>query len=1245
MIRARSWRRRFLRLLPLALTAFTIRAHAQGTFNVETRNYNNQRTGANLSETILNATNVTSGQFGKLFMLPVDDQVYAGVLYVSGLQIGGTTHNVIYVATTNNTVYAFDADTLGPPLWSRNFNDGGQPSTNTEIGAGYADFEGTIGIVGTPVIDGTNGTMFFVTRVVNNGNTTQALHAISITTGEDRPNSPQVIQASVPGTGDGGTSVIFNPRHENQRPALALSEGIIYIAWSSYGDMTPYHGWVLAYNETTLAQVGAFNDTPNGSQAGIWMAGAGMGFDSSGNLYVPTGNGTFDGVTGFGESLVKLAPSSLSVLDFFAPSAYNTLNANDLDFGSAGPSLVPGTNLIIQGGKTGIIYLLNTSSLGHEVSGDVQIPQFFQAVDLTVRSGTHHIHNASPFWNSPGGLNLYVWGENDYLHQYQFNTSTQTFNTTPTATGAILPPAGMPGGMMVLSANASQSGTGIVWASVPRNGNANQLSVPGNLYAFNAQSLGLLWSSTAPGNDLLNFSKGSAPVVANGKVYTGSLSRFVSVYGLTTSSPAPQDLALNHTATSSTPCSSSETAAQAVDGSFATAPWCSSVTSPWLMVDLGAVYTISRFVVEHAGAGGEAFSLNTAAYNIQVSTDGVNFTTVVNVTGNVDSITTNDITPIAARFVQLNIITPTQTTSTTANIYEFQVFAPLNASAADFSISATPASQSLSAGFGASYTATAVALNGFNSSVVLSASGLPAGATASFSPASLNGSGDSTVIIQTTSSTPVGTYTFTLTGTSGGLQNSTSLTLVVNPISSGDLPVNLSSVYNHSNGIVNDGTTFTVGLDQQGNAYSANLLGSAVSFEGASFALGPPNAPDFVSNATVALPVGQYSTLAMLATGVNGNQASQTFTVTYTDGTTSTFTQSLSDWHTPENYAGESQAVTMAYRDNSAGTKNSQAFYLYEYSFTLNGAKTVSSVTLPGNTNVVVLAMTLTATAASPNFSIAATPASQTVTAGSGTSYTATIGALNGFAGTVTLAASGLPTGATAGFSPASVTGSGASTVSVATTSATPAGSYTVTLTGTSGTLQQSTTVTLVVNAAGSTALPVSLSAAYNFSNGIVTDGTTFAGGLDKVGNAYSANLLGSTVSFGGVSFTLGPPNAPDFVTNATVALPAGQYLTLAMLATGVNGNQASQTFTVTYTDGTTSTFTQSLSDWFSPQSYAGESQAATMAYRNTGAGGKDDRTFYLYEYSFALNATKTVSSITLPGNNNVVVLAMTLTP
>ncbi len=1219
-------------------------AHAQTAISVTTRNYNNQRTGANLSETVLNTSNVTAGQFGKLFELPVDDQVYAGVLYVAGLQIGGTTHNVIYVATTNNSVYAFDADTLGPPLWSRNFNDGGQPSTNAELGQAcgtYTDFRGNIGIVGTPVIDPNSGTMYFVTRAVLNGNTIQMLRAISITTGLDQANSPELIQATVPGTGDGGTTVTFNPVTENQRPALALSQGVVYIAWASFCDTGPYHGWVLGYNATTLAQVAAFNATPNGSEAGIWMAGAGMAFDGAGNMYVATGNGTFDGASEYGESLVKLAPGSLGFLDYFAPSSYNTLNANDLDFGSAGPTLLPGTNLVVQGGKTGIIYLLNTANLGQEASGDLQIPEFFQAVDTTVRpGGTHHIHNASPSWNSPEGLNLYVWGENDYLHQYQFNTSSQTFTTTPAATGSILPPVGMPGGMMVLSANASQTGTGVLWASVPRNGDANQFMVPGNLYAFNAENLALLWSSTGVGQDLLNFSKGSAPVEVNGKVYVGSPSRFVSVYGLNSSGPAPQDLAFNQTATSSTPCGSSQTAAQAVDGSFSTSPWCSSVASPWLMVDLGAVYTVSRFVVEHAGAGGEDFSLNTAAYNIQVSTDGLNFTPVVDVSGSVDSITTNDIAPTTARYVKLNIVTPTQTTNTTANIYEFQVFGSLTGSSADFSLSASPGTLTTTAGFQpTSFTSTAIALNGFSSTIVLSANGLPAGTTASFNSPSLAGSGDSIVTIATTCSTPAGTYTVTITGTAGSLQHSATINLTVNPSSF------LCSSYNIANGLVIDGTEFTAGLDGGGQSYSANLLGSTVSFGGSTFILGPPNALDAVSSATVTLPAGQYSTLALLATGVNGGQASQNFAVSYTDGTNATFTQSLSDWHSPQGYPGESLAATMAYRDVSNGTKDNRTFYLYGYTFALNVAKTVSSITLPANNNVMVLAMTLGGTP-SPDFSMAATPSSQTVSAGGGTSYTATVGALDGFNGTVTLSASGLPAGVTVGFNPAMVSGAGTSTVTVTTTSGTtPAGSYPLTITGTSGGVQHSANVTLVVNGGSSGSAPVNLSSVYNVSNGMVADGTMFPskGGLDQLGSAYSATLLGSAVSFGGVTFALGPANAADVVSNTTVALPAGQYSKLAMLATAVNGGQASQRFTVNYADGTNATFTQSLSDWHSPQGYPGESQAVTMAYRDLSNGTEDNRTFYLYGYTFTLNVAKTVSSITLPANNNVMVLALTL--
>ncbi len=1007
MARPSTWYRSslanlFLRLPILALGVFP--AHAQ--VSVLTRNYNNQRTGANLSETTLNPSSVSSNQFQKLFSMMVDDQVYAGVLYVPGVQVYGTTHNVVYVATSNNTVYAFDADTAGAPLWSRNFNDLGQPSNNTQLGQNcgtYADFRGNIGIVGTPIIDGTTGTIYFVTRTVETGGTVQRLRALDITTGLDRPNSPQVIQATVPGTAGTGGTVTFNATRQNQRPALALSQGIVYIAWSSFCDTTPYSGWVMAYNETSLAQVGVFNDTPNGSQGGIWMAGAGPAFDSSGNIYYATGNGTFDGASDFGESLVKLAPSSLGLLDFFAPSTYNTLNANDLDFGSAGPSMVPGTSLVVQGGKTGIIYLTNTANLGHEVNGDTQV-QFFQAVNTTIRpSATHHIHNASPLWNSPEGLNLYVWGENDYIRIYQFNTSTQTFNTTPYATGAILPPIGMPGGMMVVSANGSASGSGVVWASVPRNGDANQSTVPGNLYAFNAETLALLWSSTGTGQDLLNFAKGSPPVVVNGKVYVGSLSRFVHVYGLDAATPPSQDLALNKTATSSTPCSSSQTAAQAVDGSFSGNAWCSSVASPWLMVDLGAPYNVSRFVVEHAGAGGQAFSLNTAAYNIQVSTDGVNFTQVVNVTGNVDSITTNDIAPTTARYVQLNIVTPEQPGGgASAYIYQFQVFASPAGSSPNFTMSVTPGSSTVLAGTSSNLKTTAIALNGFGGSITLSASGLPPGVSASFDPPSITGSGDSTATLSTSCSTAPGTYSVSIVGTSGSLQQSVPVTLIVNPV------VNLCAAYNRI-GLVADGTTFASngGVDRSGSAYSANLLGSTVTFGGASFAMGPANAPSAVSSATVTLPAGQYSTLAMLGTGVNGNQVSQTFTVTYSDGTTSTFTQSLSDWYTPQNYAGESKAVTMAYRDVSNGTKDNRTFYLYGYTFAINAAKTVSSITLPNNANVVVLALTLTGGSQSPNFSISAIPSSQSVTAGSGTSYTGTITASNGFSGSVALSAAG----------------------------------------------------------------------------------------------------------------------------------------------------------------------------------------------------------------------------------------------
>jgi FKBP-type peptidyl-prolyl cis-trans isomerase/outer membrane protein assembly factor BamB len=658
-------------------------AQAGSRVKVLTRAYDNQRSGANLSEKTLKPSNVNSKQFGKLFMLPVDDQVYAGLLYAGDVRIAGGKHNVLYVATVNNSVYAFDADRLGAALWYRNFNGKGRPTRNTEVGQackdGYKDFIGNIGIVGTPVI-GPDGTMYFVTRTVEATGTVQRLHAIDITTGADRPHSPHIIEAMVPGNGDGSSNsmVPFNPETQNQRPALSLANGSLYVGWASFCDTRPYHGWMISYDPSTLAQTGVFNASPDGNMAGIWMSGAGPAFDQAGNIYFATGNGTFDGVHEFGESLVKAEAKSLRTLDFFSPSNFNTLNDFDLDFGTQGPIMLPGSHFLVIGGKEGKIYLLDAEHLGGQSPGDVQISQVVQAVDATIRPIlSHHLHNAIPAWKSPQGLNVYVWGENDFLRIFRFDPAVQKFALPAAAMGSILAPSGMPGGMMTVSANGSQSGTGILWASLPRVGDANQMIVPGVLYAFNAENLSLLWSSNGPGDDPLNFAKGSPPIVANGKVYVASNSNFVSVYGLKKRAPQPQNLALHARAAGSASCAPSQTPDKAFNGSAESGPddkWCSSAANPFLQVDLGRNLSVGRFVVEHAGAGGDDFNLNTRDFDIQVSVDGVNFTTVTSVTDNIHSITTHDIPPTAARYVKLNVLKPAKSASAPANIFELQVF-------------------------------------------------------------------------------------------------------------------------------------------------------------------------------------------------------------------------------------------------------------------------------------------------------------------------------------------------------------------------------------------------------------------------------------------------------------------------------------------------------------------------------------------------------------------------------------------
>ena len=306
-----------------------------------------------------------------------------------------------------------------------------------------------------------------------------------------------------------------------------------------------------------------------------------------------------------------------------------------------------------------------------------------------------------------------------------------------------------------------------------------------------------------------------------------------------------------------------------------------------------------------------------------------------------------------------------------------------------------------------------------------------------------------------------GTYSLTARAVdAGGLTtNSAAAALTVTAVANNaPVAVNLAGAFNVY-GIFNDATTITNGgLDTTGSAYSANLLGQSVTGLGVSFNLGIPGAPNAVANASISLPAGNFTSLKFLATGLNGNQANQAFVVAYTDGTSTSFTQSVSDWFTPQAYSGETRVSTMAYRLVDTGILDNRTFYLYGYTLALNSAKTVRSITLPNNRNVTVLAITLSpALAAAPDFALTATPATLSVVQGGrGTSQIA-VSAQNGFTGAVAFTVSGLPLGVTSTFN--------AATLTLTADANAPAGASTITITGTSGTLAHSTSVALTVTA------------------------------------------------------------------------------------------------------------------------------------------------------------------------------------
>lgn len=519
--------------------AITYSIHAQNYFL--TQRGNNQRTGSYLNENILTTTNVTVDGFGKLYSYPVDGQVYAQPLYVPGLDIPGKgRRNVLFIATEHNSVYAYDADSLTTPLWKASLGPScSLPDDNFNAYGPYHDFKVEIGITSTPVIDTTSNTLFAVAFSKENGVFYHKLYAIDITTGGFKMNSPVTISATVAGNGAASKNgyITFESKRQLQRPALILSNGVIYIMFASYADIDPYHGWILGYNSNDLVQKYIFNTTPNGAEGGIWMSGQGASVDNNGDIYLTTANGDFNANTGgteYGNSFIKLHPTkdSLAVTDYFTPYNQAFLNSVDGDLGVDAPILIPNSNMIIGGSKQGVLYVVDRTNMGKyntsSCNCDNQILQ-----SMNVFNG--QLQASPAYWQSNSGEYLYAWSANDHLKAFKRNGNT--FDTTPSSQSTNLSPGGyeIPGGILSITSNGTKPGTGIVWGNVPLTADSDLVTVQGVLRAFDATDLSKeIWNSNqnsfrdASGN----FAKFNAPIIINGKVYQPSFSGQVSVYGL-----------------------------------------------------------------------------------------------------------------------------------------------------------------------------------------------------------------------------------------------------------------------------------------------------------------------------------------------------------------------------------------------------------------------------------------------------------------------------------------------------------------------------------------------------------------------------------------------------------------------------------------------------------------------------------------------------------------------------------------
>jgi len=493
------------------------------------------RTGANLDEKILTTANVKAPTFARLFSRQVDGQIYAQPLYVGGVN----GKNLVFVATEHNSVYAFDADdkrASAPPRWTMNL---GTPVPASDTQCSLLGPE--VGITSTPVIDVEAKTIWFTSRNKENGQFFHKLHALDIATGEPRPNSPVVITATAPGNGSASVNgiVTFDPLRTMQRPGLLKVGNRIFLGFASLCDIAPYHGWVLGYDATTLAQTHVHITTPNGGEGGIWNGGVGLNADANGDIYYTAGDvydtsgqSPFNGAGNLGNSVVRLHDNgtSFSVVTTFTPFDTRTFSPQDLSLGNGGGILIPGTNLYVAGDKRGVNFLVDRDNMGGQADQDAQIAQRWQG-------STRGVPGGGVYFKQGTGGTYYLWGIGDRLRGYKFNG--QTFDLPPAVNTTTL--TGYPGGALALSSNGEAAGSSILWAVRGKRTSTGYAASTGagTLLAFDATDITKqLYSSDESVADMLgNASKFAPPTIANGRVFVGTSSNQLVVYGLLNQPP------------------------------------------------------------------------------------------------------------------------------------------------------------------------------------------------------------------------------------------------------------------------------------------------------------------------------------------------------------------------------------------------------------------------------------------------------------------------------------------------------------------------------------------------------------------------------------------------------------------------------------------------------------------------------------------------------------------------------------